>query len=116
MMKLYQYPKCSTCRKAIKFLATNNIEAEIIDISNTQPSIDELLQMLKKQGDLKKLFNTSGMQYRELDMKNALPCMDESEALGLLASNGMLIKRPFLIGNNVALLGFKEDAWQASLL
>ena len=114
-MKLYQYPKCSTCRKAIKFLKEGAVEVELIDITLTPPSLEELTQMLHALGDKKKLFNTSGMQYRELDMKNKLPNMSESEALELLASNGMLIKRPFLIGSDVAQVGFKEDIWQAIL-
>lgn len=112
-MKLYQYPKCSTCRKAIKFLNEKAIDVEVIDISVQQPSVAELQQMLTAQGALKKLFNTSGMQYRELDMKNKLPLMSEADALTLLSENGMLIKRPFLLGADVALLGFKEDVWQS---
>ncbi len=114
-MKLYQYPKCSTCRKAVKFLKDNAVDVELLDITLTPPSLEELKQMLQAQGDKKKLFNTSGMQYRELDMKNKLPSMSESDALELLAVNGMLIKRPFLIGDNIALVGFKEDIWQVAL-
>ena len=115
LMKLYQYPKCSTCRKAIKFLNEKNISFDLIDISQQQPNMAELQQMLKSQGELKKLFNTSGMQYRELDMKNKLPSLSEDEALLLLANNGMLIKRPFLIGGLVGLVGFKESIWLESL-
>ena len=111
-MKIYQYPKCSTCRKAIKYLNENNFVFEIIDISQQQPSLAELQQMLKSQGEIKKLFNTSGVQYRELDIKNKLPALTDQEAIELLAKNGMLIKRPFLIGENIALLGFKEAIWQ----
>lgn len=114
-MKLYQYPNCSTCRKAIKFLGEKNIDVELIDITLNPPSIEELRQMLNAQGDRKKLFNTSGVQYRELDMKTKLPTMADDEALALLSDNGKLIKRPFLlgnsIGNSVALLGFKEELW-----
>ena len=115
LMKLYQYPKCSTCRKAIKFLNEKNISFDLIDISQQQPNMAELQQMLKSQGELKKLFNTSGMQYRDLDMKNKLPSLSEDEALLLLANNGMLIKRPFLIGGGVGLVGFKESIWLESL-
>lgn len=111
-MKLYHYPKCSTCRKAIKFLMDKDIHPESIDISEQQPSMLELQQMLLAQGDIKKLFNTSGMQYRELDMKNKLPTMTDEDALLLLSKNGMLIKRPFLIGTDIALLGYKDAIWQ----
>ncbi len=114
-MKLYQYPKCSTCRKAVKFLKDNAIDVELIDITETPPSLEELNQMLLVLGDRKKLFNTSGMQYRELDMKSTLPGMSDTEALALLSSNGMLIKRPFLIASSVALVGFKEELWATAL-
>jgi len=114
-MKLYQYPKCSTCRKAIKFINEQGLNVDVLDISQVQPSIEELEQMLLTQGDIKKLFNTSGLQYRELEMKNKLPNMSDSDALELLSSNGMLIKRPFLIGKQVAIVGFKEEVWLAGL-
>ena len=114
-MKLYQYPKCSTCRKAIKFLNEKNVDYQSIDITVSPPSKAELKQMLVAQGDIKKLFNTSGMQYRELDMKNRLPQMNEDQALELLAENGKLIKRPFLISDSVALVGYKQEIWQDSV-
>jgi len=114
-MKIYQYPKCSTCRKAVKFLKENAIEFEEINIVEMPPTIVELKRMLLALGDRKKLFNTSGLQYRELQLKDKLPEMSDEEALVLLADNGMLIKRPFLLGNNVALVGFKEDLWKAEL-
>ena len=114
-MKVYQYPKCSTCRKAIKFLNEKEIAFDVFDISQQQPSMAELKQMLISQGEIKKLFNISGMQYRELDMKNKLPTLTEDKALAILNNNGMLIKRPFLVGEGVALLGFKESIWQESL-
>jgi len=112
-MKLYQYPKCSTCRKAIKFLKEKGVEFESIDITLTPPSVVELGFMLSHQEEIKKLFNTSGMQYRELDMKTRLPLMSDDEAIELLSDNGKLIKRPFLIdeANSIAIVGFKEDAW-----
>ena len=115
-MKLYQYPKCSTCRKAVKFLKDNAIDVELIDITETPPSLEELNQMLLVQGDRKKLFNTSGMQYRELDMKSKLPDMNDADALKLLSGNGMLVKRPFLVGQSTALVGFKEDLWASALI
>lgn len=121
-MKLYQYPNCSTCRKAIKFLQAKGIEFESIDITKTPPSLDELkfmlVQLQQQQPQLKqgqernKLFNTSGVQYRELDMKTRLPDMTDDEALTLLSQNGKLIKRPFLVTNDFGLIGFKEDVWQ----
>ena len=114
-MKIYQYPKCSTCRKAVKFLKDSAIEFEEVNIVETPPTIAELQQMLQALGDRKKLFNTSGLQYRELELKNKLPGMSDQEALTLLASNGMLIKRPFLLGKNIALVGFKEAAWKEKL-
>jgi len=115
-LKLYQYPKCSTCRKAIKFLdAKKGAQYESIDITVQPPTTEELSQMLLAQGDIKKLFNTSGVQYRELDMKTRLPNMTDADAIALLAENGKLIKRPFLIGDNTALVGFKEPIWEESL-
>ncbi len=112
-MKLYQYPNCSTCRKAIKFLKAHNIEFESIDVTLNPPSVAELQAMLQHQNsELKKLFNTSGVQYRELDMKNKLPEMTEAQAIELLSSNGKLIKRPFLLSDAVGFVGFKEDVWE----
>jgi Spx/MgsR family transcriptional regulator len=114
-MKLYQYPNCSTCRKAAKFLKEKNIEVESIDITINPPTVDELQQMMSVQGDRKKLFNTSGVQYRELDMKAKLPNLSDLEAMKLLNGNGKLIKRPFLIGESIALVGFKEEQWKEAL-
>lgn len=115
-MKLYQYPKCSTCRKAIKFLNEKGVVFESVDITLTPPSLDELRFMLSHQDSIKKLFNTSGVQYRELDMKSRLPSMSDEEALDLLSQNGKLIKRPFLIdsSSDIALVGFKENVWQTA--
>lgn len=111
-MKIYIYSKCSTCKNAIEFLNKNKINYKSIDISQTPPSLKELQAMLKFQGgELRKLFNTSGMQYRELGIAQELPQMPEKQALELLAENGMLVKRPFLLGDNVGLVGFKKDQW-----
>ncbi|MBT3605336.1 MAG: arsenate reductase family protein [Candidatus Latescibacteria bacterium] len=116
-LKIYQYPKCSTCRNALKFLEANNIAYTSIDITEKPPTKAELKQMLKFQkSELRKLFNTSGVQYRELKMKDKLPTMTDAEAIDLLSQNGKLIKRPFLLSKSTGLLGFKEDAWQESLL
>lgn len=114
-MKLYQYPKCSTCRNAAKFLNENDIEYQSIDITEKPPSKTELKAMLSSyQGNIRKLFNTSGLQYRELNMKDKLASMSEQEAINLLADNGMLIKRPFLLNtSNEGLVGFKEIDWQS---
>ena len=113
-MKLYQYPKCSTCRKATKFLTEKGIEFESIDITQQPPLKDELSAMLASyDGELRKLFNTSGVQYRELKMKDKLPSMSVDQAIELLASNGKLIKRPFLLDqNNRGVVGFKEAEWE----
>ena len=115
-MKLYQYPKCSTCVKARKYLEANDVAAHVINIAEQAPSVEELESMLASyDGNIRKLFNTSGMQYRELDMKNRLPEMSTSEALELLAENGMLVKRPFLLQGDSGIVGFKEADWQAFL-
>ena len=112
-MKLYQYPNCSTCRKAVKFLQESGLEFESHVITETPPSIAELSTMLESyKGDIKKLFNTSGVQYRELDMKNRLPSMSTDEALELLSENGKLIKRPFLLSGERGIVGFKLELWK----
>lgn len=116
-MKLYQYPKCSTCRKAVKFLQQHDIEFTSIDITETPPSEEELMLMLESyNGEIRKLFNTSGVQYRELKMKDKLPTMNDKEAVQLLASNGKLIKRPFILKNKTGLVGFKEQDWEEKIV
>lgn len=114
-MKLYQYPKCSTCRKAVKFLQTQDIEFTSIDITENPPSKSELKAMLNSyDGNIRKLFNTSGVQYRELNMKERINSISDAEAVDLLAGNGKLIKRPFLLkGGKQGIVGFKEADWQA---
>jgi arsenate reductase len=114
-MKLYQYPKCSTCRNAVKFLRANDIPFESIDITQQPPTIDELQTMLAAyDGEIGRLFNRSGVRYRELKLKDSLPTMSEADALALLASDGKLIKRPFLVNESgLSLVGFKEAEWQA---
>ena len=113
-MKLYQYPKCSTCRKASKFLKEADQQFESIDITIQPPTIDELQQMLASyDGDIKKLFNTSGVQYRELNIKEQLPDLSNEEAIKLLAGNGKLIKRPFLLKDGKGIVGFKQEEWEA---
>lgn len=116
-MKLYQYPKCSTCRKADKLLKQENIGFESIDITEKPPSKAELKVMLASYaGDIRKLFNTSGVQYRELNMKEKLPTMSTVQAIDLLAKNGKLIKRPFLLNDRKrGIVGFKQDDWKQFL-
>ena len=110
------YPKCTTCQKARKWLDDNKIEYEIRDIKLDNPTLDELSEWYKKSGlPLKKFFNTSGLLYKSLDLKNKLPTMSENEMLKLIASDGMLVKRPLLIGDSFVLVGFKEAEWSATL-
>ena len=114
MIKFICYPKCTTCQKAQKWLDDNKIEYEFRDIKLDNPTLDELTEWNKKSGlPLKKLFNTSGLLYKSLDLKSKLPTMTEDEMLTLLASDGMLVKRPLLIGDSVVLVGFKEAEWRA---
>lgn len=112
-MKFICYPKCTTCQKAKKWLDENNIEYEIRDIKLENPSFEELNEWYRKSGlPLKKFFNTSGLLYKSLDLKNKLPEMSEDEMLSLLATDGMLVKRPLLIGDDFVLVGFKEVEWK----
>jgi arsenate reductase (glutaredoxin) len=112
-IRIYEYSKCSTCRNALKFLDRHKVDYEKIPIVETPPSKAELRQMLAAQsGNVKKLFNTSGELYREMKISEKIGSMSESEALDLLAANGKLIKRPFVIGGNTGLVGFKEDDWK----
>ena len=111
---LYNYPKCSTCRKAIKFLDENHISYKKIDIVENPPTKAELKKMLAHlDGQTKRLFNTSGELYRELGLKNKVADMKDGEAIELLAQHGKLIKRPFLLGKDGGAVGFKEDEWKA---
>ena len=112
MLKFICYPKCTTCQKVKKWLDDNNIKYELRDIKLDNPALDELTAWHRASGlPLKKFFNTSGLLYKSLDLKNKLPGMTEDEMLSLLSSDGMLVKRPILIGEDFVLVGFKEDAW-----
>lgn len=112
-MKIYTLKTCDSCRKATKFLKANNIPFEEIPIREQPPTKTELIRALKDlDGEIKKLFNTSGQDYRSLNMKEKLPTLSETQALDLLASNGNLIKRPFLVSKETTKVGFKEPAWQ----
>lgn len=106
------YPKCSTCQKAKKWLEANNIEYKERHIVEDNPTFEELKDWHSKSGlPLKKFFNTSGLLYKEMKLKDKLPAMSEEEQLKLLASNGMLVKRPLLVNGDTVLVGFKEADW-----
>jgi len=112
MLKLYSYKGCDSCRKALKWLKGREIDCEVLPIREKPPSRLELERMLSIfDGNLKKLFNTSGKDYREMKLGDALKDMKTADALDLLASNGNLIKRPFLISDERGLVGFNEDVW-----
>ena len=116
MIKFICYPKCTTCQKAKKWLDDNAIQYELRDIKLENPSLDELTEWHKRSGlPLKKFFNTSGLLYKSLELKDKLPTMSEGEMLELLATDGMLVKRPLLILENTVLVGFKESEWQEKL-
>ena len=113
MLKFICYPKCTTCQKAKKYLDSRG--AAYIDrhIKEDNPSEEELRQWHARSGlPLKKFFNTSGLQYKALALKDKLPTMSEDEQFALLASDGMLVKRPILVGDDFVLVGFKEDQWE----
>ena len=113
-VRVYEYGKCSTCRQALKFLEARHIAFTPVPIVDQPPTVAELKKMLNFVGELKRLFNTSGVQYRELGMAEKLKKMSDSEALALLAKNGKLIKRPFVLLTDRGLLGFKTDEWAAA--
>jgi arsenate reductase len=115
MLKIYVYLKCATCRKALKWLEHNQLTVSVHPIREIPPTVAELNIMLTAVGDLKKLFNTSGRDYKALNMKAKLPTLGEAATLKLLAANGNLVKRPFLLGPNIALIGFHEDEWRKAL-
>lgn len=107
---IYHYPKCSTCRKALSFFKANEVEFEAKDIVTETPTAEQLQEIYKKaEVPLKKFFNTSGMKYRELGLKDRLETMSEQEQFELLASDGMLIKRPLVFDGNNVTFGFKEE-------
>lgn len=107
------YPKCTTCQKAKRFLDENGLKYDERNIKEQNPTIDELKDWHKVSGlPLKKFFNTSGMLYRSIELAKKLPSMSEDEQLALLASDGMLVKRPILVTDNTVLVGFKESEWE----
>jgi arsenate reductase len=106
------YPKCTTCQKAKKYLTDNNVSFTARHIKEENPTYDELKLWYEKSGlPLKKFFNTSGLLYKSMDLKNKLPEMNEEEQLELLSTDGMLVKRPILITDTKILLGFRENEW-----
>ena len=112
MIKFICYPKCTTCQKAKAWLDNNNISYELRDIKTDNPTLDELKVWYQKSNlPLKKFFNTSGLLYKSLSLKDKLPDMSEQEQLELLSTDGMLVKRPLLIGDGFVLTGFKESDW-----
>ncbi|MFR8548986.1 MAG: arsenate reductase family protein [Lachnospiraceae bacterium] len=111
------YPKCSTCKKAQKWLDERGVAYELRDIKLDNPSREELADWYKRSGlELKRFFNTSGVLYKELKLKERLPEMTQEEQLSLLATDGMLVKRPILVGEDTVLVGFKEKEWEAQQL
>ena len=113
MLKFICYPKCTTCQKTKKWLDDNRIEYELRDIKQDNPTVGELTEWYKKSGiPLKKFFNTSGLLYKSLDLKNKLPTMTDEEMIALLATDGMLVKRPLLVGDDFVLVGFKADEYE----
>ena len=111
------YPKCSTCQKAKRWLDEHNIEYNERHIVEDNPNYDELREWYEKSGfALKKFFNTSGLLYKEMNLKDKLPTMSEDEQLKLLATNGMLVKRPMVVDKDTVLVGFKEEKWNDMLL
>ena len=115
-MLFIHYPKCSTCQKARAWLDGRGIPYESRDIKEDRPTLEELREWTARSGlPLKRFFNTSGMLYRDLGLKDKLPGMSEEEQLALLASDGMLVKRPLLVTDRAVLPGFREEEWEAAL-
>ncbi len=111
-----EYPRCSTCKRAKKWLEENNIDFMERNIVEEIPKVEELNEWIKKSGhEIKKWFNTSGLKYKELNLKEKLDTMNDKEKIELLASDGMLIKRPILVSDKGILIGFKEDDWKQLL-
>lgn len=116
-MKVLVYRKCSTCMKALKWLSDHQVSFEERPIVEEHPTEEELREWHKKSGlPLKRFFNTSGMLYKSMNLKDRLPEMSEEEQIRLLATDGMLVKRPLVIGADFVLTGFREDQWEKQLL
>ena len=116
MTKIYCYPRCTTCQRATKYLDAKSVEYEYINIKENNPNKETLRSLWQKSGlDLKKFFNTSGILYREMELSKKLPVMSDEEKLDLLATDGMLVKRPILVTENAVLVGFKESEWEGAV-
>ncbi|HWA08077.1 MAG TPA: Spx/MgsR family RNA polymerase-binding regulatory protein [Opitutaceae bacterium] len=116
MLKIYTYANCDTCRRAVKWLRARGLAFAEHPIRETPPTAAELRTMLAAQGgDLRRLFNTSGRDYREMKLGERLPSLKEAEAIDLLTHHGNLVKRPFLLAPGIGLVGFHEAAWTAAL-
>lgn len=112
-----QYPKCSTVRKAAKWLKENNIEVEKRDIVENNPTVEELTEWIPKSGfPIRRFFNTSGQVYRQNNLKDVVKTASDEELIKLLSENGMLVKRPVLVASDFVLVGFKEEEWREKLL
>lgn len=115
-MLFIEYPKCTTCQKAKKWLKDNGIAFESRNIKEENPTYEELKEWYEKSGlPLKKFFNTSGLLYKSMELKDKLPAMSDEEQLKLLATDGMLVKRPVIISEKEILVGFKEKEWEEKL-
>ena len=114
MIQVYCYSRCTTCKKALKWLDDNKIQYELIDIKENHPDEKTLRSLHKKSGlPLRRFFNTSGLIYREMELSKKLPDMSEDDMFKLLASDGMIVKRPLLVSDDKVLVGFKEDEWKS---
>jgi arsenate reductase (glutaredoxin) len=110
--KVYAYKNCDTCRRALKWLAARGIASDVIPIREQPPTLAELRKMLSAVGEIRRLFNTSGGDYKSLGLKDRLAAMSDTEALSLLAENGNLVKRPFVLTPTSGIVGFHEEEWE----
>ena len=116
MLKIYCYPRCTTCQRATKYLDAKSVEYEYINIKENNPDKETLRSLWQKSAlDLKNFFNTSGILYREMELSKKLTAMSDEEKLDLLATDGMLVKRPILVTEKAVLVGFKESEWEGAL-
>ena len=117
MLKVYCYSKCTTCKKALKWLDEHGVAYDLLDIKENHPDEETLRKYYSMSGlPLKRFFNTSGQIYRDMELSKKLPTMSDDEQFALLSTDGMIVKRPLLIGDNFVLTGFKEAEWEGKLL